>query len=243
MGLTDELRTAVESPPPPRFDLDDLIQRGRSRRTRSRVLLGVAGFVAVAMVTVGVYAATGALRPAGRPAHQAAAPAAAPSSPTEITPSNTFTQSATDATAQRLTAALAGLPKSLHIPSDVQFNYHAGAGGGTLPYYNVHWQVNGVMAYIDIFDEPMPDPHENACGPGSRGDPTYGCTHTIDVNGTTYVVSNARTATTQRSTTVDAFRPDHTHVTITATGIGHAQIPSEDALTSAAHDPGLSLHP
>jgi len=238
MGLTDELRSAVESPPPQGFDLEDLIQRGRTRRNRSRALLGVAGFVAVAMVTAGAYAAITALRPAGHAVqHAAATPTAA-----KITPKTTATESAVDATADRLTAALASLPTSLHIPSDAQFYYHAG-DGGTLPYYNVHWQVNGVMAYIDISDEPMPDPHENACGPGSRGDPTYGCTHTIDSDGITYTVSNARTATTQRSTTVDAFRPDHTHVMITATGIGRAQIPSEDALTSAAHNAGLSLHP
>ena len=45
MGLTEDLHDLVDNPPPPRFDLDDLMRPGRARRRVPPALLGIAGLI------------------------------------------------------------------------------------------------------------------------------------------------------------------------------------------------------
>src|SRR5882757_6083943 len=118
MGLTEDLHAAVADPPVPEFDLDHLMQRGRRRRTVSRTVVGLAACAAVGLVIGGTYAAT-ATRPTGRPLPVAAPPLVA-STPHTAAPT-------TPTTEERLNAALASLPKSLHAPADgtVQFTRSA----------------------------------------------------------------------------------------------------------------------
>ncbi len=85
MGLTEDLHAAVADPPAPEFDIDQLMRRGRQRRTTSRTVVGLAACAAVALTIGGIYAAT-ATRPTGRPL-PAAAPRLVAPAPRSITPS------------------------------------------------------------------------------------------------------------------------------------------------------------
>lgn len=239
MGLTEELRAAVEEPPPQGFDLDQLIDRGHRRRIRSRALAGVASIVAIAVVIVGAYSVTVGWR-AGGPSSSFGGPV--PKTP--VVHTSAPTKPTDEQTVARLTAALSGLPASLHVSDTATFTFATGGGGAwDAGYYYTAWQENGVSITIDIVAEPMPSPQENACAPGSRGDPSLSCTRTINSLGVTYVVSNVKHANVQQLTTIDSFHPDGTHVMISAVGTGKARVPSTKDLTTAAHDPDFTLHP
>ena len=239
MGLTEEMRAAVEAPPPSGIDLDDLVQRGRARRTRSRAtigLAGVAGFVAVALTSVGVYSVT-----ASPHVNRPNVPVAGPP-PGAVTTTHPAWVSPTEKIIQQLTAALHTFPASLHVPADVTVHYGGtGAGAASHGYYYAAWNSGGVNYVIDVFVYDPADPNQNACDPGSRGDPSLGCDRNIDEFGQTYTVSNQSYAHKDRITFVDNFRPGGTHVYLSVIGHGSVQIPSTQDIQTAAHAPGLTI--
>jgi hypothetical protein len=238
MGLTEEMRAAVEAPPPSRIDLDELVHRGRARRVRSRAtvaLAGLAGFVAVALGSIGVYSVTASPHttrstlPVGGP----------PPGALHQTPS----ASASTTTIQQLTAALHTFPASLHVPADVTVHYGGtGSGAATQGYYYTAWNFGGVNYVINVYVHDVADPSQNACDPGGRGDPTLGCDRAIDQFGQTYTVSNQLYAHKDRITSVDNFRPGGTHVYLSVIGHGSVQIPSTQDIQTAAHVPGLTIN-
>ncbi len=65
MGLPNDLHAAVEHAPPPRYDLDQLIRRGRSRKVRSGVFATVGAFALVGLVLTAGYATAAGFRSAG----------------------------------------------------------------------------------------------------------------------------------------------------------------------------------
>ncbi len=233
MGLTEDLHAAAADPPAPEFDIDQLMRRGRQRRTTSRSVVGLAACVAVALTIGGIYAAT-ATRPTGRPL-PAAAPRLVAPAPRTVAPTPPTTE-------ERLNAALASLPKSLHAPADgtVQFTRSADGVPGAPDYFHVSWTYHGVEYFIDIFDAPIPK--GNACAPANRGQ--LGCEHTINAHGTTYVTSDATAHKKASVISVDSFRPDHTHVMINENARNHHILPASDkaVLIAASHLAALSLH-
>ena len=239
MGLTEDLRAAVDQPPAPSFDLDQLIQGTRVRRGPSRTMLSIAGFAAVAMVLVGGYALKSS--PTGH--HSSGfGPAAAPASTHTSAPP---TLAPTVLTENRLTAILAKLPKSLHVPTDgsASFRFTKGSAG-TLDYYNVSWKHAGITYFIDIFDEGRrPDPKDNGCAPGNVGETA--CARTVGKDGITYKLTYPPHHAKASSLTVDYFAPDGTHITIDANA-GNKLVLAKSlmaVLVAAAHNPGLTLHP
>jgi len=236
MGLQEEMHSAVDNPPAPGFDLDQLIGKGHRHRVRSRVMLSAAGFLAVAMVIVGGYSLSGTTHRGG--GGQANVPAAAP--PLVVThPSPADT---TGDTARRLTEALSTLPAALHVDPSATFTY-GGKQPGTAAndgYYYTSWRFDGVNVTIDVY--PLGAiPTENGCAPGNRGDPSLSCDRTIDAHGTTYVVSNVDLGKPDQVTVVDAFRPDHTYVSISATTRGKLPAGFTNQLKNAAHAAGLTM--
>jgi hypothetical protein len=235
MGLTEDLHSAVADPPVPAFDLDQLMQRGRRRRTASRTVIGLASCAAVGLIIGGTYAAT-ATRPTGRPLAAPPLVAEAPLTVASTPPTPPTTE-------ERLTAALASLPKSLHAPADgtVQFIRSADGVPGAPDYFRVSWSYHGMGYFIDIFDAPIPK--GNACAPGNRGQ--VGCDRTINAHGTTYVTSDATARKKASIISVDSFRPDHTHVMINENASNRHILPATDRaeLIAASHLAALSLHP
>lgn len=237
MGLTEDLHSAATDPPAPEFDIDQLMQRGRRRRTTSRTVVGLTACAAVALIIGGTYAAT-ANRPTGRPL-PAAAPRLVAPAPHSVAP----TAPTPPTTEERLNAALASLPKSLHAPADgtVQFTRSADGVPGAPDYFRVSWNYDGISYFIDIFDAPIPK--GNACAPGNRGQ--LGCERTINAHGTTYVTSDATARKKASVISVDTFRPDHTHVMINENARNHHILPATDkaVLIAASRLAALSLHP
>lgn len=171
MGLTEDLHDLVDNLPPQGFELDELIQRRRARRTPSRALVAVAGFAAVALVIGGGYALKSGPHPAtGQAAQVGAAPTrtAAPTPTPSPTPDNS-------ATLARLTAVLAHLPSALHVPANAKFtSAPAPDGGDTViydsPQYSVSWTYKGVTYSVFAAHQPeKPNPNVNACTSGSGG--------------------------------------------------------------------------
>lgn len=237
MGLTEDLHAAVADPPAPAFDVDQLMRRGRTRRTTSRTLVGLAACAAVGLIIGGTYAATASRPSGGRTLPVAAAPPlVAPAPPRTATP-------AAPTTEDRLNAALAALPKSLHAPADGSAQFIRSTDGvpGAPDYFRVSWHYHGIAYFIDVFDAPMPK--GNACDPGNRGE--LGCKRTVDVHGTTYATSDATAYRKASIISVDSFRPDHTHVMINESASNHHILPATDkaVLIAASHLAALSLHP
>lgn len=236
MGLTEDLHAAVADPPTPEFDLDQLVQRGRRRRTTSRTIVGLAACTAVGLIIGGTYAATASRPSGGRTLPVAAAPPLVAPAPRTVTP-------AAPTTEERLNAALASLPKSLHAPADGTVHFTRSADGvpGAPDYFRVAWTYHGIGYFIDIFDAPIPK--GNACAPSNRGQ--VGCVRTIDTHGTTYVTSDATAHKKASVISVDSFRPDHTHVMINENASNHHILPATDkaVLIAASHLAALSLHP
>jgi hypothetical protein len=234
MGLTEDLHSAVADPPAPEFDVDQLMQRGRRRRTTSRTVVGLAACATVALIIGGTYAVT-ATRPTGRPL-PAAAPRLVAPAPRTVAPTPPTTE-------ERLNAALASLPKSLHAPVDgtVEFTRSSDGVPGAPDYFRVSWNYDGIAYFIDIFDAPIPK--GNACAPAGRGQ--LGCERTINAYGTTYVTSDATGRKKASVISVDSFRPDHTRVMINENARSHHILPASDkaALIAASHLAALSLHP
>jgi hypothetical protein len=237
MGLTEEMRAAVDAPPPSGIDLDELVRQGRARRTRSRAALGVAGlagFVAVALAAVGAYSLTAAPKtnhPVGVGAPPATAHAVATPPTTRVI--------------IQLQDAVQAFPASLHVPDNVHFNYGGKQPGSqaALGYYYASWTFNHVDYGVNVFvgDGHPVGTNEDGCDANHRGDPALGCDQVIDQFGVTITVSNATTASTQRTTTVDNFRSNGCVVMVDAVGHGTAQIPAKADIQAASHVPGLSV--
>ena len=150
MGLIEDLHAAVADPPAPEFDLDHLVQRGRRRRTTSRTLVGLAACAAVGLIIGGMFAATASRPSGGRTLPVAVAPPLVAPTPRTVTPAATTTE-------ERLTAALALLPKSLHVPADGTVHFTRMASDHPAPdWFTAGWSYHGIGYTIEVFDEPMP---------------------------------------------------------------------------------------
>jgi len=253
MGLTNDLRAAVEHAPPPRFDLDQLISRGRARKVRSGVFAAVGAFAVVSLVLVAGYATAAGFRSAGPGqvgSQQPGAPPAAPESAAPATPTPTTSPSrwvrpeaaydaspAERANAARLTAALAQLPAELRIPTDgsVRFVvYHEATLGA---YYVTSWDVDGMHFSISI-QSYTPGSDDDDCRPGE--DPN-GCAGDRDANGIMYVTGAEEYFTglygRDDGTSVD--------VSVQVNPGGPDRVPSDirSSVRNAARSPGLTLHP
>jgi hypothetical protein len=252
MGLTEDLHNLVDNPPPPSFELDDLMQRRRARRAPSRALLGIAGFAAVAMILVGGYL----LKPDSHPARHTpfGAGSTTPSATPTATPSATPTATTPDysAIAARLSATLAKLPKALHVPTDGSAKFHWQPMTGAIPpvQYFVSWKYKGVTYGISIFDGgEQPNPAENGCKPPYAGE--MDCRRTIDKSGITYHLNNAidkldPVRHTQASLLeVVYYATDETQIQVTENATNHYVLPLTNTtiMAAAAHNPGLSLNP
>ncbi len=231
VNLTEELRAAVGDPPPPGFDLDEMIRRGRIRRAWSRALTGVAGVAAVGVMLAGGYASLGP-----RPAQPApAAPAARPAQPPWVSLFDGPRQPSLDDNLARLDAELVHLPAGLHIPAGTRFAYDPGV-------YHVSWDYRGTHASIGITIESMPPASDNGCAPGHRGDSAT-CQRTRDTRGDVYVQHGGDPSAGQKWTDVSAWRPDDTSITIGVLSTNGSPMFSTADLLVVAYDPGLTLHP
>ena len=252
MGLPNDLHAAVEHAPPPRYDLDQLIRRGRARRMRSGVFATVGAFAVVGLVLTAGYATAAGFRSAGPGqvgSQQPGAPPAAPELtapmsppasdiPWSVRPEPVYDASpAEQANADRLTAALAQLPAELRIPTDgsVRFVVRHEATLGT--YYVTNWDVDGLHFTISI-QSYTPGSDDDACAPGE--DPN-GCAGDRDANGIMYVTGAEEYFTAlygrDDGTTVD--------VSVQVNPGGPDRVPSDirSEVRNAARNPGLSLHP
>lgn len=61
-GLTEQLNAAVDAPPPPRFELDQLIRLGRLQGARARALSMIPAIAVVALAAIGAYSINAAWR-------------------------------------------------------------------------------------------------------------------------------------------------------------------------------------
>ena len=245
MGLTEDLHNLVDNPPPPTFELDDLMQRRRARRAPSPALLGIAGFGAVAMILVGGFL----LKPdphAAGPSTQFGAGS--------TTPSATPTAATLDysGTVARLNATLAKLPKALHVPTDgsAKFDWQPMSGVTPPVQYFVSWKYNGVTYGISIFDGgEKPNPAENGCKPPYAGE--MDCRRTIDNNGITYHLNNAIDKldpvrhTKASLLEVIYYATDETQVEVSENASNHYVLPLSNTtiMADAAHNPGFTLNP
>jgi len=131
------------------------------------------------------------------------------------------------------------------VPADVHFSYGGKQPGSQaeLGYYYASWTFNHVNYTVDVMvgDGHSGPPNENGCDAEHRGDRSFGCDPVRDQFGLTITVSNAATASTQRSTFVDNFRNGGSVVSIGVAGHGTAQIPSNADIQAASHVPGLSV--
>ena len=158
------------------------------------MLLGIAGFAAVALVLVGGYLAEAErTRPAHhRPARRRLTHAVGgPSVTASATP--TATAPDYDAVATRLDAVLAKLPKSLHAPTDgsAKFRWQPMTGATPPVQYYVSWKYKGVTYGINIYNSgEKPNPAENGCKPPYAGE--LDCQRTVDKAGITYHLNNAK---------------------------------------------------
>jgi hypothetical protein len=256
MGLPNDLRAAVEHAPPPEFDLDQLIRQGRARKVRSSVFATVGAFAVVGLVLVAGYATAVGFRSAGpsqvgsqlpgapapAPASEQAAPAtptlpATPGPWTDMSPRGAVVGTPQEqATAARLTAALAQLPAELNVPTDgsarffIRYNELVGTT------YVVIWEVEGL--YVNITVHAAELGADDECSPGE--DPN-GCAGDEDANGTMYVTGG------EEYFGALYFRNDGTVVDITAqvnaeTG-GRLESDVRSSVRTAARNPGLSLFP
>ena len=173
MGLSNDLRAAVELAPPPRFDLDQLIRRGRVRKVRSDLVAGSGRSRRWAWSSRPGYAIAAGLQSAGpEPGRLAAAGRAArrggvdragepdagpsqfprwvnPDSPaTEVTP-------AEQANAARLTAALGQLPAELRVPTDGSVHIRPAPPSGAGHVLLGGWDAGGL--YVNVI-HPRPEP-------------------------------------------------------------------------------------
>jgi hypothetical protein len=179
MRLQDDLRAAVDDTPLPRFDLDRVIRRARARRTRSRLLAGVAGAVAITAVSAGGYV-TAAGWLAGAPDGRVGAPPPATLDPWATQPAATAeTRTPEQETAERLTAALRSLPPSLQVPTDGSARSNH-VTSGWRPHYSAAWRVGHLRYTIMI----LADKPDYSCAPGE--DPN-GCLPNRDENGIMHV--------------------------------------------------------
>jgi len=248
MGLTEDLHDLVDNPPPPRFDLDDLMRPGRARRRVHPALLGIAGFVAVTLALVGGYA----LKPnshSGQPTGFAATkPSATPSVTASATP--TATPPDYDAVATRLDGVLATLPKSLHAPTDgsVKFKWQAMTGATPPVQYYASWTYQGITYGVSIYDSgERPNPAENGCKPPYAGE--LDCQRTVTKSGITYHLNNAKDKldpvhhTKASLLEVLFYASDGRQVDVTENAGSHYVLPltNTSAMATAAHNSGLTL--
>jgi hypothetical protein len=241
MRLQDDLRAAVDDAPPPLFELDQIIRRGRARRTRSRLLFGTAGLLAVTLAGAAGYAtATGWL--SGAPADRVGTP----TRPTPAPPAGTTeAPSPEQMTVERLTAALGGLPPSLRVPADgsVRFRHHADVDGGSTgeprPYFSAAWSADHLRFTITVKPDTLAA--DDDCAPGQ--DPN-GCVGHRDENGLMYVTGG------DDHFSALYFRNDGTSVEVSVLNWAgengtekHPPIPTSlrTDVRAAAKSPGLTL--
>ena len=248
MGLTEDLHNLVDSPPPPSFELDDLMRRRRIRPAPSRVLLGIAGFAAVALVLVGGYL----LKPSpATPRPTIGQLGAASRTPSAVpTPTATVTDYDYDAVATRLDAALLGLPKALHVPTDgsAKFRWQPMTGATPPVRYFVSWKDNGVTYGINIYNSgEKPNPAENGCKPPYAGE--MACQRTVDTAGITYRLNNATDRldpvkhTNASLLEVFYYAANGMQIEVSESTGGHYALPVNNTIVmaQAAHRPGLNL--
>jgi hypothetical protein len=242
MRLQDDLRAAVDDAPPPLFDLDQLIRRGRARRTRSRLVVGAAGLVALSLAgTAGYVTATGWLAGAGGQV----------GTPSQTTPARppvaTKAPSPEQATAERLTAALGDLLPQLRVPADgsARFTYHPNMGGQPAsqprPYYSAAWKADHLRFTVTVM--PATLTADDDCSPGE--DPN-GCLGSRDENGVMFVTGG------DDNFSALYFRNDGTSVEVTVLNWGgengtdtHPPIPTSlrTAVRNGAKTPSFTLFP
>ena len=228
VNLTDELHAAAGDPPPPGYDLDTLIRRGRARRAWPRVLAGAGGVAAAGVLVAAGYAGL-----ALRPAAPAPAAPAAPARPPYV---SLFSGAPSRGeTLARLDAALPGLPAGLHIPAGARFAYDGGV-------YHVAWDYRGTHASIGIDVEAMPAVSDNGCAAGHRGD-SAACQRTRDPRGDVYVQQGGDPSAGQKWTDISAWRPDDTSISINVLSTNGSPLFRTADLLVVAYDPALSLHP
>jgi hypothetical protein len=248
MGLTEDLHNLVDSPPPPSFELDDLMRRRRIRPARSRVLLGIAGFAAVALVLVGGYL----LKPGTNPSRPTVDQFGAGSPTPSVTPTPTATPADYDTIAKRLDAVLAKLPNSLYAPTDgsAKFRWQSMTGATPPVQYYASWKHKGVTYGINVYNSgEKPNPAENGCKPPYAGE--LDCHRTVDKAGITYLMNNAKDkldpVVHTKASVLEVFycAADGTQINISESAGSKYILPVSGtvAMAQAAHLPGLDLKP
>jgi hypothetical protein len=228
MDLTQELHDAVDAPPPPRFDLDQLMRQGNMRRARSRVLVGIAAFAAVAMVTVGGYAVNAAMR---TPTHHLQVGGQPVQVPVQSKPS-VAEPAGEQAIEDRFAATLQQQSPVLHVPDDQKFVNTHEIGKD---YYVADWGYQDFGFGVHINAEHFADVTSGGC----VEDPNT-CTEIDDANGITYILEGTD------HTTIDviAHRTDNTFVEVAAEATtGQLSGTVKAAMIAASHDPGFSMNP
>jgi hypothetical protein len=242
--ITDQelLDGQMGTPPPSTIDVDTVIrrQRRRVRYQRSGLVVSVVAMsLAVAAILTmlprqgGVPNRVGGVAPA-------------------TSPTWTPTAKPTPTIEERLTAALANLPKELHVPTDGSAKFKKQVDLGT--HYLVNWKFNDIWYFVDVSGASKPDPGQNACASGTD----MSCEHVVDKDGTTLQLTYPPQGTMKTDLMVDYYAPDGTEVQVGANacpGPGPSDQPCDYAkrsvlpksdltfLVAAAHNPGFTLNP
>ena len=236
MGLTDQLNAAVDAPPPPGYDMNQLLRRGRRARTRRRVATGAAGLGTVALVagTYVVAAQAGPDEHGGRAGAVATTttPAATVSPPHPVTTSPAPADRA--ATIARLNATLRKLPASFGVPHGTGFAFHHDISF-PFGYYNASWTHAGVRYAVQVNFTRDPLPSADSCGQP----PTASCTPLFRPDVHAFLIEDRR----QRFTIAVGSRADGTVVQISAYRNGSGPLIDTHLLFQGTVLPGFAVTP
>jgi hypothetical protein len=232
MALTDELRAAVDSPPPARYELNDLIRRARRGRDLRRAATGAAGLAAAAVVA-------GAYVVVARPAEQGgpgipAGTATAPAAPT-VAPSTSAPASTPAATIAGLNATLHQLPAAFGVPRRVTFAFHPERDVYPFGYYNASWTSHGTHFAIIVNFTHDPLPSADSCGQP----PTATCDPVIRPDVHAFLIKDR----TQRFTIALSARGDGTVVDFRSDPTGTGPLFDPHTMFEASLLPGFAVRP